>query len=159
MKKAFTLVEMVYTVAMIAVLASIVLFALNPTRQMGANRNLQRKNDLEQFDSAIRQYGIENRGRYPSEIRSIPLGETREFCKQNVEREVCENENLIYTQGSLSDILTSVPQDPQISEDENGTGYVIYWNGPSEFGFYAKTSELDQIQYIGVVPEDIISLL
>lgn len=158
MHKGFTLTELVYTVAMLVVLFSIVIAAINPQRQLGANRNVQRLNDIEQFDSFVRQYGLENRGRYPEEIRTIPLGESKEFCRQSVSPEDCESEDLIYLGDYLGNLLRSIPEDPQIEEDSIGTGYFIFWNGTSEFGFFSTKSELDTIQNIGQVPQSILML-
>lgn len=158
-QKGFTLTELIYVVAMLAILFGIVIAAINPRQRLGENRNLQRRNDIEQFDSFVRQYGLENRGRYPEEIRTIPLGTAREFCRKSVPQETCEAQNLIYLGDYLGNLLRSIPEDPQISDESRGTGYFIYWNTPSEFGFFADKSELDTIQTIGQVPDTILAFV
>ena len=61
----FTLLEILLVVGIIAILASIVIVALNPTKQFSQVRNTQRKANLSELNKALYQYYIDN-SRYPT---------------------------------------------------------------------------------------------
>jgi len=55
-KKGFTLVELMIVIAVLAILASIVLFALNPAEVFKKTRDAQRLSDLRTISGAITYY-------------------------------------------------------------------------------------------------------
>lgn len=58
----FTLIEILVVIGMIAVLASVVLVAINPLRQFAQARNAQRASDVNAILNAIGERIAENRG-------------------------------------------------------------------------------------------------
>ena len=70
-QKGFTLLEILLVVAAIAILAGIVIVALNPAKQLGDTRNSQRSVDVNTIINAVYQYSIDNNGNFPSGIDSI----------------------------------------------------------------------------------------
>lgn len=66
--KGFTLIEILISIALLAVLFSIVLIAINPKRHFTQSRNTQRKNDLHSMLNAIFHYKIDHNGTLPSGI-------------------------------------------------------------------------------------------
>jgi type IV pilus assembly protein PilA len=72
--RGFTLLEILLVVAIIAILAGIVIIAINPARQLALTRNAQRLSALREIDSAMQQYYIDN-GAYPASSTPTTLTE------------------------------------------------------------------------------------
>lgn len=68
--KGFTLIELLVVIGIVAILATIVLVAINPARQFATARDTSRKNDLYQILNAVHQYAVENSGQYPTQIQT-----------------------------------------------------------------------------------------
>lgn len=66
-KKGFTLIELLLVIGIIAILAAIVIVAINPTRQLGQARNAQRNSDVNTLLNAIWQFAIDNSGDMPTD--------------------------------------------------------------------------------------------
>lgn len=110
-KRGFTLIELLLVIGIIAILAAIVIVAINPTKQLGDARNAQRRSDVNTILNAVYQYAIDHNGTLPS---GIPTTTPAEVCVTGAES--CNN-------GVDLDVLTGsylvrVPADPQAS----GTG-------------------------------------
>lgn len=67
-KKGFTLVEVLLVIVIVAILAGIVLVAVNPGRQVFQANNTQRNSDVSAILNAVHQYSIDNRGALPAAI-------------------------------------------------------------------------------------------
>ncbi|MCX6780480.1 MAG: prepilin-type N-terminal cleavage/methylation domain-containing protein [Candidatus Magasanikbacteria bacterium] len=67
-KKAFTLLEILLVVAAIAILAGIVIVAINPGKQLAQVRNAARKSDVSAVLNAVYQYSLDNDGLFPNTI-------------------------------------------------------------------------------------------
>jgi type IV pilus assembly protein PilA len=117
-QKGFTLIEILLVVAAIAILAGIVIVAINPGKQLGDTRNAQRKSDVNTILNAISQYTVDNNGALPAGLTNTPT----EICQSSVATSSC---------GSLLDLsvltaggkyIVSVPNEPQATTT-NGAGY------------------------------------
>ena len=52
-KSGFTLLEILLVVGIIAILAGIVIVAINPAKQLATVRNTERKSDIKQINNAL----------------------------------------------------------------------------------------------------------
>ncbi|MBN2016051.1 prepilin-type N-terminal cleavage/methylation domain-containing protein [Candidatus Dojkabacteria bacterium] len=115
--KGFTLLEILLVVAAIAILAGIVILALNPGKQLGDTRNAQRWSDVNTILNGVYQYSIDNDGAIPSDITTTQteICKTGGTCTGLVDLSVLTT-NEVY--------LVAIPTDP-VGETTNGAGYEI----------------------------------
>lgn len=71
-RRGFTLIEVLLVVVIIAILAGIVIIAVNPARQIAQTNNAQRDSDVRAVLDAVHQYSVDNRGVLPTEITDTP---------------------------------------------------------------------------------------
>lgn len=71
-KKGFTLIELLVVIGIIAVLAGVVIVALNPARQFAQARNTQRESNTTTILDAIGQNMADNRGVFVCAAGALP---------------------------------------------------------------------------------------
>ena len=115
--QGFTLLEILLVVAAIAILAGIVIIAINPGKQLADTKNAQRQININTILNAVYQYAIDNIGQLPANITTAP----KEICRSG---QVC-----LASQADLSVLtangkyIVSIPTDPIASNTV--TGYFI----------------------------------
>ncbi len=116
-KSGFTLLEILLVVAVIGILASIVIIAINPNKQLGDARNAQRRADVNAILNAVYQYTIDNTGTLPASITttSTAVCKTGGTCTSLIDLSVLT---------ASEKYLTAMPFDPTTSTT-NSTGYNI----------------------------------
>jgi prepilin-type N-terminal cleavage/methylation domain-containing protein len=123
----FTLLEVLLVVAIIAILAGIVIIAINPGKQLGDTRNAQRQADVTTILNAVYQYALDNNGTMPATITATPT----QICKTGVAAGTCTTDghidlSVVTASGKY---VASFPIDPQCptncGANGNGTGYKI----------------------------------
>ena len=117
----FTLLEVLLVVAIIAILAGIVIIALNPAKQLGDSRNAQRSADVTTILNAVYQYSLDNDGSVPAGITTTAT----EICATGSPS--CTGLVDLSVLATNEEYLTAVPEDPQCSSAcaTNGAGYTI----------------------------------
>lgn len=113
-KKGFTLLEILLVVAAIGILASIVILAINPSKQLGDTRNAQRQADINAILNATYQYMLDE-GEFPASVTNVPT----EICAE----EPCDGLIDLFLLTTNNKYLTGLPEDPAATG--NGTGYTI----------------------------------
>jgi type IV pilus assembly protein PilA len=69
-QKGFTLIELLVVIGILAILFSIVLIAINPSRQFGQANDTKKRSDTLQVLNAIHQYAAEHSGNLPVTLTS-----------------------------------------------------------------------------------------
>jgi type II secretory pathway pseudopilin PulG len=111
-------------VAAIAILAGIVILALNPAKQLADTRNAQRQADVNTILNGVYQYALDNSGTVPA---AIPTDAT---CAATATNEICVTDGTCTSLVDLSVVtasetyMVSMPEDPT-GATTNGAGYHI----------------------------------
>jgi type IV pilus assembly protein PilA len=75
-RKGFTLIEVLIVIGIIAILATVVLVAVNPGRQFALARNSQRVSNINALINAIGQNIADNKGTFKCATGTIPTTST-----------------------------------------------------------------------------------
>ena len=141
-ENGFTLIEILLVIGIIAILAAVVIVAINPARQFAQARNSQRLSNVNTILNAVYQYAVDNTGILPSAITAS----TTEICKTGIATSSCAAANLI----NLSVLTTneiyivSLPLDPScpLACATDGIGYTIIKSANGRITVAAPDAEL-----------------
>ncbi len=122
--KGFTLIEILVVIGIIAILAAVVLIAINPAKQFASANDSQRSANLNAILNAIGQYMADNKGNYPPAMLNLTQG-TKNITSAAGGMNLCNNLVPVY--------LPALPSDPKSQHDGAGitncadynTGYTV----------------------------------
>jgi len=122
--KGFTLIEVLLVIAILAILASIVILAINPNKQFASARDAQRMSDVYSILNAMHQYALDHEGSFPESVTTDEM----EICVTDSIN--CEGLVDLAPLTGNQQYLVSIPLDPQCPYSdancsEYGTGYFI----------------------------------
>ncbi len=149
LKKGFTLLEILLVVGIIAILAGIVILAINPTRQLGDARNAQRRSDVLTILNAIYQYSIDNAG----DLTALSIAQE---ATADLECDITDTAATTLTDLTTDSIyLVDLPVDPITVESSND--YYVVQNSdtgrisvcaPNSVGEGSIADDGDQIEVV-----------
>ena len=111
---------------MLAIIALIVIVAINPTNQLSSTNDRKRDLEKRELENAVTQYIIDGLS-----IATPPtgVGNARDICRDSVSAASCTANGTGYDLSFLTpEYLVSLPVDPS-ETDERVTGYAIYRSG------------------------------
>ena len=127
----FTLIEILVVIGIIAILAAVVLVAVNPARQFKLARDSQRTSNLNALLNSIHQNMAEHKGTFvcAGSPRAVPIIPTR------IKSSITPNDPGDIASCVVSDYLSSLPFDPSLlgahfaSTTDYDTGYEYFRDG------------------------------
>ncbi|MEK7563577.1 MAG: type II secretion system protein [Patescibacteria group bacterium] len=136
-RSGFTLIELLLVIGIIAILASIVIVAINPTKQLADARNAQRRSDVNTILNAVYQYAIDNDGNLPGCLPTATVGTAYNVCTISACTGVTNGCSLSSLTGTY---LVSIPVDPS-GATGNDTMYDITKSANSRVTVAAPAAE------------------
>lgn len=115
--EGFSLIEILIVVALIIILATITIVAINPGKNFRDTRNAQRSADVSQILNAITQYTSEEGNTLPAGITAC---DANDWTVGTTIGTTNYNLTFLVTQ----DYIVAIPVDPSEGDDTD-TGYVI----------------------------------
>jgi len=115
-KSAFTLIEVLVVVALVAILAAITFIAINPAKNFADARNTQRSSDVAEILSAATQY-TSTQGNTVAGLGTIATCPTQTVIGSGAG-------NLDLSTTLVDTYIVGIPTDPSVGTAAN-TGYTI----------------------------------
>jgi prepilin-type N-terminal cleavage/methylation domain-containing protein len=129
--RGFTLIEILVVIGIIAILAAVVLIAINPARQFAQANNSQRTSNVNAILNAIGQYSADNKGDLTD------LGLTGSYAE--IDEDLCDE--LIPT------YLPALPTDP-LSDSEGKAIDNCSTVGPGDVDYRVKQDSTTDRIYV-----------
>lgn len=128
-RPGFTLLEILLTIGIIAVLATVVVVSLDPIERFQDARNSRRLADIQSILSAVHQYVIDNQGTYPTGLDTTErhIGTASSGCDLGGACSVSGDGDCVDLETSLERYLKDVPFDPE-NGSSSRTHYSIQLN-------------------------------
>lgn len=125
-QKGFTLIEILLTIGILAVLAAVVIVALDPVKRFADARDSRRLSDVQSILSAVQQYIVDNKGALPSRVDTVEkqISSSSSGCIVAGGCDVSGGGDCVDLSSELAKYLKSIPYDPENGSTE-ATHYSI----------------------------------
>lgn len=129
--RGFSLIEILVVVALIIILATITIIAINPAKNFRDARDAQRSSDVMQILNAVTQYTSEqNKTIADFNTETVSIAKCDATGGPTMITVGTEASPSIFEQRLVPDFLVAIPKDPS-STSETETGYTICIAGDS----------------------------
>jgi len=132
-KQGFTLIELLVVIGIIAILAGVVIVALNPGRQFAQARNTQRWSNVNTILNAISQNQVDNKGNFSCAAGPLPTS-TTELGYNFYNIEPC----------IVPTYVSTMPVDPTTGSPSSTRYFVTYDASTRRITISAPDAELSQ---------------
>lgn len=148
-KEAFTLMEILIVMGILAILAGIVLVAINPAHQFAQARDSQRLSNINALLNAVGQNIVENRGVFECNGEEVDLPSDEE------DPEFIKNDGVDLYDCLVPKYLAEILVDPlegnlNAPPEDYDTAYTIYRNISGRITLEAPYAELPENQPMSV---------
>ncbi len=139
--KGFTLIEILIVIGIIAILAAVVIVAINPGRQFALANNTARSSDVNTILNAINQYQSDTKGALPATITITAT----EICATGAA--ACTGLIDLSALTLNERYILKVPVDPACPTgcDANGVGYTVLKTANNRIKVAAPDAELGAV--------------
>lgn len=157
---AFTLIELIIVIAIIAILAAAIFVAVDPARRLHEARNARRFSDTATILEAVKTYQVDNGGTHYTTIAAATAGLYFQIGTNGVSGcdVTCAGAGTGFLQDQCVDIsalgsgyLATVPKDPQTTST-TGVAYFLVRGDSNEITIGACNEEAEGAGGAGTTP-------
>jgi prepilin-type N-terminal cleavage/methylation domain-containing protein len=117
---AFTLIELLLVMGIMAILATVVIVAINPTKQLGQANDVANESKIRALSNALEQYYVES-GSWPTGISSLP----QTICSSGATGSCLSlDDALTSTLTNARSFISAIPQAEGFESPDSG--FVVY---------------------------------